>query len=218
MIDFGGWVKIADFGLATSWPITQTPKIEGDRQYLASESMNDVFGKFSDIFSLGIMMAEIAGNFILPHMGDSWTELRRNFDAVLPSLTWSTESSLVRHRNGKAYTQEELEAANLVPLSSSDNSSLAAANIHATLNGLLADAPRFMIIDDDPNSIDHLVRHMIQPDPELRPTAEDVCQAYGCQWVAQRRQAGATVYEGNFGPAADVIKAFDDYPDAMDIS
>ena len=55
------------------------------------------------------------------------------------------------------------------------------------------------------SSLDQLVRWMIAPNPAARPLAQDVLDARGVMFVDSRRRAGATVYEGNFGPADEVL-------------
>jgi mitosis inhibitor protein kinase SWE1 len=46
---------------------------------------------------------------------------------------------------------------------------------------------------------------MISPEPLDRPTADEVLATYGLQFVNQRRRAGATVFEGNWGPADEIL-------------
>jgi len=50
-----------------------------------------------------------------------------------------------------------------------------------------------------------IVKWMIQPSPDDRPLISQVLQCDGVQWVEGRRRAGATVYEGNWGPADNVL-------------
>lgn len=88
----------------------------------------------------------------------------------------------------------------------------------------LARAPSFMVQRNDPNSMDHVVYAMLNRDPDMRPTAEQVLQCYGCRWVESRRRAGATIYEGNFGPSDEVLATYADehqdglFEDMMDMS
>ena len=56
-----------------------------------------------------------------------------------------------------------------------------------------------------PSSMDKLVREMIAVNPEHRPTIEQLMRQEGVKWVKERRRAGATVFEGCFGPADDVL-------------
>jgi len=220
LIDFGGCVKIADFGLARSWPTPKGVDSEGDRQYLALESLSGHYDKSSDIFSLGIIMAEIAANCEMPHYGDSWTQLRSGqFDKVLPSLTWSADSNtLLRDVNGEPIPADTCNSVEPFLMSDSEPSSLAALHLRERWQAEVDKAPSFMTQHTDLNSMDCVVRSMLHQDPAYRPTAEQLYQCFGCQWVAQRRGAGATVYEGNFGPDSDVYEVFDDHPDAMDTS
>jgi mitosis inhibitor protein kinase SWE1 len=220
LIDFGGYVKIADFGLAMAWPAPRGADLEGDRQYLAMESLSGQYDKPSDIFSLGAIMAEIAGNVTMPDYGDSWTQLRSGqFDTVLPSLTWSVDSnSVIRDEHGLPIPADAADSVEPYLMSDSEPSSLAALHIKERWQGELDKAPSFMTQQTDMHSMDYVVRSMLHPDPTFRPTAEQVYQCFGCQWVAQRRRAGATIFEGNFGPELEVIEAFDDHPDAMDTS
>jgi mitosis inhibitor protein kinase SWE1 len=54
-------------------------------------------------------------------------------------------------------------------------------------------------------ALDKLVRWMISPDPADRPTAHQLLETHGVQWAMARRRAGATVFEGNWGPADDIL-------------
>ena len=65
-----------------------------------------------------------------------------------------------------------------------------------------------MIEQNDDNSMDRVVKAMLHQDPDMRPTAEQVLQCFGCRWVESRRRAGATVYEGNFGPSEEVLATY----------
>jgi mitosis inhibitor protein kinase SWE1 len=86
----------------------------------------------------------------------------------------------------------------------------------------LARAPSFMVQRNDPSSMDHVVYAMLNRNPDHRPTADQVLQSFGCQWVNSRRRSGATVYEGNFGPSDEILATYanDHYGDhdMMDMS
>jgi len=79
-----GCFVIGDFGLATEWPRDDIGfEREGDKQYLAPEVLQGVYGKEADIFSLGMTMLEASANIIVPDMGEPWHSLRRNdFSAI----------------------------------------------------------------------------------------------------------------------------------------
>lgn len=210
LIDFGGWLKIADFGLATPWPAQKGIDGEGDRCYLSPEALRGQFDKASDIYALGLIMSEIAGDVNMPEFGEPWQKLRSGEFSVLPSLSWSTQSTLSRDENG-----DPVESAAQAYVDST-------GYLTQELQDQVTKAPRFMTDPEEPNSMDMVVRAMINYDATDRPTAEAVSMAFGCQWVAHRRSAGATVYEGNFGPSEDTFGSYEpmitDNADAMDMS
>ena len=224
LIDFGGSLKIADFGLASSWPAPKGIDGEGDRHYLAPEALCGRFDKPADVFALGMMLTEIAGNCVIPENGTYWTKLRSGeFEHVLPSLTWSADSStLSRDGNGDPIPENSVSLDTFL-MSDTDIDPLSNVQVRAASSPEedLARAPKFMIDYTDPNTMDQVVKAMLNPVPEDRPTAEQVLHCFGCQWVDHRRRAGATVYEGNFGPGEDVLAtyALDDVDaDMMDMS
>ncbi|KAJ4323238.1 mitosis inhibitor protein kinase swe1 [Neodidymelliopsis sp. IMI 364377] len=224
LIDFGGSLKIADFGLASSWPAPKGIDGEGDRHYLAPEALCGRFDKPADVFALGMMLTEIAGNCVIPENGTYWTKLRSGeFEHVLPSLTWSADSStLSRDGNGDPIPENNVSLDTFL-MSDTDIDPLSTVEVRAASSPEedLARAPKFMIDYTDPNTMDQVVKAMLHPVPEERPTAEQVLQCFGCQWVDHRRRAGATVYEGNFGPGEDVLATYaleDVDADMMDMS
>jgi mitosis inhibitor protein kinase SWE1 len=263
-ITFEGVLKIGDFGLASRWPAGNDVDGEGDREYISPEILSQGrVDKPADVFALGLMALEIAGNFFLPDNGDQWQRLRSGNLSDIPSLTWSMDSRLSRDENGDpvgmlwedededqhfgdeapdgiigkhglrhdrsrgahwhmAPPQDHRRHGGLFHPSSSpsprnDNSNLfltphkpsspairttppaPTVNTAASRNELSAPPP-FMRNPTDPHSLDHLVEWMLSPDPDVRPTITQVLGSYGLGWVAARRRAGATVYEGNWGP------------------
>ncbi|KAK0314326.1 mitosis inhibitor protein kinase swe1 [Friedmanniomyces endolithicus] len=100
LLDWEGVLKIADFGLASAWPAPPNLDGEGDREYIGPEVLAGRFDKPADIFALGMVMLEIAGNIVLPDNGTSWQRLRAGDLSDLPSLTWTSDSSLVRDESG----------------------------------------------------------------------------------------------------------------------
>merc|ERR1712093_738574 len=93
-ITFEGILKIGDFGMATSWPAQSGIEGEGDREYIGPEILMGHYDKPADIFALGLIILEIAGNVQLPDNGPTWTRLRSK-ETQLASLskkatsTWS---------------------------------------------------------------------------------------------------------------------------------
>lgn len=174
--------------------------------------MSGQFDKPADVFALGMMLAEIAGNCVIPENGVYWQKLRSGeFEHVLPSLTWSAESStLTRDSQGEPITEDARPSMDAFLMSDADEDSMASISIKQTLNPMeeLARAPRFMVERNDPSSMDTVVHAMLNQDPALRPTAEQILECFGCQWVDLRRRSGATVYEGNFGPSDEVLATY----------
>lgn len=233
-IDWEGVLKIGDFGLASTWPAPAGLDGEGDREYIGPEVLCGRFDRPADIFSLGMVMLEIAGNIVLPDNGTSWQRLRAGDMSDLPSLTWSSDNSLMRdesgdpiellnssgrnnkrgHDNGRSSSDESLctsqtgsdgGCCNADDDDDDDLSFLRSSVPRAQRSQELVQAPNFMIDPNDPEALDRVVQWMICPSPERRPVVDQLLAAGGVQWVERRRRAGATVYEGNWGPADEVL-------------
>jgi mitosis inhibitor protein kinase SWE1 len=233
-ITFEGVLKIGDFGLATRWPASSDVDGEGDREYISPEILSQGrVDKPADVFALGLMTLEIAGNFFLPDNGDQWQRLRSGNLSDIPSLTWSTDSRLSRDENGDPVGMladeedfEEISHHNLRRQRSRGHThsglfgsspsprgndfliykpSSPSPKIRTTpvARNELPAPPAFMRDQCNLNSLDHLVEWMLSPDPDVRPTIGQVLETSGLGWVAARRRAGATVYEGNWGPKLD---------------
>lgn len=160
-------------------------------------------------------MLEIAGNIILPDNGVSWQRLRRGDISDLPSLTWSSESTLERDESGEPICDE----VSMMPIGETlfgsdhdDETSQALRRLSPKRQRMeaLVEPPRFMVDQNEPGALDNVVQWMIHPDPKARPTIDQVCELEGVQWVEKRRRAGATVYEGNWGPADYVLNPEND--------
>ncbi|KAF2487365.1 hypothetical protein BDY17DRAFT_244918 [Neohortaea acidophila] len=216
-IDWEGVLKIGDFGLASEWPAPAGLDGEGDREYIGPEVLSGCFDKPADIFSLGMIMLEIAGNIILPDNGTSWQRLRAGDMSDLPSLTWSSDNSLVRDESGEPISTPKgnkdaaaSDSNNLSPYEDDEDDlsflrPVAAARGGVGRSGDLVKPPNFMVDPHDAEALDSVVQWMICPRPEQRPLVDQLIAAGGVQWVERRRRAGATVYEGNWGPADDVL-------------
>lgn len=85
LVSFEGVLKIADFGMATRWPADEGIDGEGDREYIGPEILMGRFDKPADIFSLGLIIFEVAGNVELPDNGVSWKKLRNGDMSDVPS-------------------------------------------------------------------------------------------------------------------------------------
>ena len=215
LVSFEGVLKIAAFGMATQWPAEEGIEGEGDREYIGPEILMGRFDKPADIFSLGLIIFEIAGNVELPDNGVSWQKLRNGDMSDVPSLTFSTESSVCRDASGNPVAKEpsfdDLCASDLGDDETGLDSFLGGKGsceqkpVPLTRSGELVDPPSFMVDANHEQALDKIVGWMISPDPKNRPTADQVLQTFGVQFTDSRRRAGATVYEGNWGPADEVL-------------
>ncbi|KAJ5143125.1 Protein kinase [Penicillium bovifimosum] len=214
LVTFDGTLKIGDFGMATRWPAEDGIEGEGDREYIGPEILMGQFDKPADIFSLGLIIFEIAGNVELPDNGASWQKLRNGDMSDVPSLTWSSESSIFRDASGNPISEET----SFEELCTSDlggnvlnGDFLTSRQVNnpkpqrLARSGELIDPPDFMVNANHPHALDGIVRWMISPEPQNRPTADQVLETYGVQFINQRRRAGATVFEGNWGPADEIL-------------
>ncbi|PLN77450.1 protein kinase-like protein [Aspergillus taichungensis] len=215
LITFEGVLKIADFGMATRWPAEEGIEGEGDREYIGPEILMGRFDKPADIFSLGLIIFEIAGNVELPDNGLSWQKLRNGDMSDVPSLTWSSEPGVLRDISGAPISEEpsfeELCASDLGEDDFGMDHFLGSCKpserkpVPLARTGELLDPPDFMVDANHEQALDKIVRWMISPDPLDRPTADEVLETYAVQFTAHRRRAGATVYEGNWGPADEIL-------------
>lgn len=208
--------------MAASWPAPIGIEGEGDREYIGPEILLGQYDKPADVFALGLIILEIAGNVQLPDNGPTWQRLRSGDMSDAPSLTWSTDSNLPRDLTGIPVedsdvnmesfgSDDEIDADYGSPIGESrkrnyGKSSMLlshdAGNLFGPIRrGELHQAPPFMRDMHHEHSLDKLVRCLISPDPDNRPLIHQVLQSGGLAWVGSRRRAGATVFEGNWGPA-----------------
>ena len=206
--------------MATSWPAPTGIEAEGDREYIGPEILMGMFDKPADIFALGLIMLEIAGNVELPDNGPSWQKLRAGDMSDVPGLTWSSASNVLRDSSGNPVSPRSvvLEAYEIGGDSGSDDNIVTVDMPGHTVgtpsksnrtdvyrDGELRQPPTFMLDAQHEQALDRLVRWMISPSPPDRPVIEQLLNAVGVKWVEARRRAGATVFEGNWGPADDVL-------------
>lgn len=225
LITFEGVLKIGDFGMATSWPAQSGVDGEGDREYIGPEILLGQYDKPADVFALGLIMLEIAGNVQLPDNGPTWQRLRSGDMSDVPSLTWSEGSTVLRDANGIPIEEsdismnlfgsdDEIETFGSPTLTgrkrntgtSSKSLSHDPRNLFGSIGrGELHQAPAFMKDMYHDHALDRIVRWMISPSPGDRPTIHQIRESQGLRWVGTRRRAGATVFEGNWGPADDIL-------------
>lgn len=221
-IDWEGVLKIGDFGMASVWPAPPGLDGEGDREYIGPEVLWGRFDKPADIFALGMIMLETAGNIVLPDNGASWQRLRAGDLSDLPSLTWTSDSSLVRDESGDPVEMVGGMSNDSMTCSVQAEDDLdflrPAIRGHRRKNSRdLVTPPNFMVDQSDKDALDQVVQWMISPDPDSRPTVDQLLMAGGVQWVERRRRAGATVYEGSWGPADVVVDSQHQDIEMMDI-
>lgn len=199
--------------MATPWPAEPGIEGEGDREYIAPEILLGQYNKPADIYSLGLIMVEIAGNVVLPENGASWQRLRSGDLSDVPSLTFSSQGSqgMLRDNEGRPGSTEESEKEvfgsqyQLGSFSHSQRSHHSNPSMQLFRSGELATPPNFMVDPDDEGALEKVVRWMISPTACGRPTADQILTTIGVRFVESRRRAGATVYEGNWGPADEVL-------------
>ncbi|KAK7890013.1 mitosis inhibitor protein kinase swe1 [Exophiala xenobiotica] len=217
LITFEGVLKIADFGMACKWPAKAGIEGEGDREYIGPEILMGRYDKPADIFALGLIMLETAGNVELPDNGASWQKLRNGDMSDVPSLTWSSGTSgILRDATGNPISQgssldiEQDPDPCDIDVVDVDGSHGAESQhhqkpFHHPRSGELVSPPQFMIDPSHEQALDRIVRWMISPDPSDRPLATDVLDTEGVRFAEARRRAGATIFEGNWGPADDIL-------------
>ncbi|KAM7196531.1 mitosis inhibitor protein kinase [Naviculisporaceae sp. PSN 640] len=203
-INFNGSLKIGDFGMATTWPAPKGIEGEGDREYIGPEILRGQYDKPADIFSLGLIVLEIACNVFLPDNGPTWQALRSGDLSAVPTLTVGQEAVIRRDANGMPLDptrEDELRATLGITNSRFNSTTHDPSNLFSPLRKTELEAPpSFMADPKDPDSLDSVVQWMIQPNPCDRPTAQQLLCSEPVLWVMNRRLAGATVYEGNWGP------------------
>lgn len=194
LVTFEGAIKIGDFGLAQPVTSTEGVDVEGDREYMAPEMLKGNVNGSADIFSLGLIILEAAANVVLPDNGPTWIALRSGDLSEVPSLTWTpslesgrdptgqpNESGLSDELSGPAHNGGDL--------------------FGSFKRSELQQPPDFMVNPMHPSSLDSVVRWMTAQEPGHRPLADQVLELDGMRWVAEHRNAPATVYEGSWGPA-----------------
>lgn len=202
--------------MAVEWPARKGVDAEGDREYIAPEILLGQIDKPADIFALGLIILETACNVFLPDNGPAWQALRSGDLSNVGTLTGGEANAVVRDANGIPIEHESRishigddgEIGSISPgalgklrgfpfgAMTHDPSNLFGA--HKRREEHIP--PDFMKDPENLVSLDNLVKRMLSPNPADRPTAKDLLATYSITWVNNRRTAGATVYEGNWGP------------------
>lgn len=194
-VTFEGVLKIGDFGMATRWPAKSGIEGEGDREYIGPEILIGQYDKPADIFAMGLIILETAGNVELPDNGTPWQKLRSGDMSDVPSLTWSSnDSNILRDATGNPLTFDE-----------DDGEQIFSTGPVLARSGELLNPPEFMVDAHHEQALEAIVQWMISPEPSKRPVVSQILESRGVQFVESRRRAGATIFEGNWGPADDVL-------------
>ncbi|KAI0472721.1 hypothetical protein GGR56DRAFT_578673 [Xylariaceae sp. FL0804] len=218
LVGFDGTLKIGDFGLAAGVGCHGFD-FEGDREYLAPEVLRSEIGTSADVFSLGLIMLEIAANVKLPENGATWTALREGDFSEVPPLTRYEENV---QRDAEGIPIEELERSGNLLESDGRSNRRRSYNFRSAgrrqsgdIFGLMRNAssrktelqepPEFMRNPQHSSSLDAVVKAMLAAVPAQRPEISQVLELEALNWVANRQRAGATVFEGNWGPADEVV-------------
>ncbi|SMN19417.1 similar to Saccharomyces cerevisiae YJL187C SWE1 Protein kinase that regulates the G2/M transition by inhibition of Cdc28p kinase activity [Maudiozyma saulgeensis] len=218
MITFEGSLKLVDFGMATRLPLQDHDfENEGDREYIAPEIISDAIYDFrADIFSLGLIIVEIAANVILPDNGNAWHKLRSGdlSDAGGLSSTdihseslFSTSTKfdtnltdISNYHQTRASVDGPLTTVDNLTVEHSKNSKNyeGSLNYNGIANSKIpAWVPKFLI---DGESLERTVKWMIDPDYRKRPTANQLLHTEECMYVEMTRLTGAVIQEDDFGP------------------
>jgi len=164
-------------------------------------------------------MLEIAGNVVLPDNGASWQKLRNGDTSDVPGLSWNLEASIIpRDASGNVLSSRGGSPEDFFGSDSGEdefgspkvfrqrlehpNGAHKTRSMHS---GELHEPPSFMTDNNNGRSLDRVVRWMISPHASDRPTARQILETVGVHWAQTRRRAGATIFEGNWGPADEVL-------------
>lgn len=209
LTNFEGTLKIGDFGMAAALPVEKGPDFEGDREYLALEVLRGEIDKPADVFSLGLIMLEIAANVKLPENGATWTALRKGDFSEVPMLTQEA-SPVLRDATGMPIDEADRvssdEGASAKPSRRNFGYRSAGNLFGLSKKTELLEPPKFMRDPEDGSSLDAVVQSLLTAEPVYRPTISQVLELPALHWVTSRQRAGATVYEGNWGPSDESLE------------
>ncbi|KAF8981291.1 hypothetical protein BGZ46_003006 [Entomortierella lignicola] len=168
-----GGLKIGDFGLSITYPVEVKDITEGDKHYMAQELLNGRCGKYTDIFSLGMTMYEIITNQTdeLPGEGPQWHYLRDGeidmneymIGEKPPEAETSTESPGALQQSTIMSPSESAISISSIPSKSTPSRRLFSKEL----------------ID--------LMKEMMQPTYEERPTASSILKSQSIQQIVDRR-------------------------------
>lgn len=192
-----GSLKIGDFGHSITYPVQEKDIAEGDKFYMAQELLNQKCGKFSDVFSLGVILYEMVTNRTdsLPGEGAEWHRLRDGElgledyatpeDAlsitsisrpVSPSSTkLGSKGPEALLSTGSSLSDSVLSSPLMVPgpLTASTNSSMVGPQMRLFSSSML-----------------NLIKELMQPQFENRPTVSAIQNVPNVKTILTRRKDG----------------------------
>ena len=149
-------------------------------------------------------MFEIAANIVLPDNGLPWQKLRSGDLSDAPRLSNSDPLDF-EHRSSSACGSAPEMTEIILPdevmdLSDSSHVKQEIINNNTNNNTINDGQQAFIPKAFEHGSLDRVVRSMLSPDPDMRPTIHDVLGMEEVKWVECARKAGAVIYEGDYGP------------------
>lgn len=216
--------------MASTWPAPPDVEGEGDRRYMSPDLLQGRFDKPADIFALGMVLFEIAGNVELPDNGVSWQKLRAGDFSDVPSLTSGSSHSIFDKSQNTAMVIPSIDQMVSDGPQSGANVAKHSADVYTTscpapTSGQsfdsayndLAQPPSFMLDSEDSEALDKVVKWMMSPEPSERPVVSQILDLGSIDWVNRRRRAGAVVFEGQWGPPNHVLNFEDPDEQMLDI-
>ncbi|KAF9351153.1 Protein kinase, membrane associated tyrosine threonine 1 [Mortierella sp. AD094] len=172
-----GGLKIGDFGLSITYPVEVKDINEGDKYYMAQELLNGQCGKYSDIFSFGMTIYVMVTNQMgeLPGEGPQWHYLRDGeidmTEYTIGKKTPEPSPSIESPAEPSGTVQQPVMA-----LPTDSAISISAMSSKSTPSRRLFSKE---LID--------LVKEMIQPAYEQRPTAGSILKSRVIQQIVAGR-------------------------------
>ncbi|KAF9173488.1 hypothetical protein BGX21_003796 [Mortierella sp. AD011] len=176
-ITAAGSLKIGDFGLSITYPIEVKDIQEGDKYYMAQELLNSQCGKYSDVFSLGMTIYEMVTNQVgeLPGEGPQWHYLR---DGEIDMTEITIGGKTPEPSSSKELPLEPsgtLQQPVVAPPSDSTISISTTSSKPTPSRRLFS------------KELTDLVKEMMQPAFEQRPTASSILKSHAIQQIVAGR-------------------------------
>lgn len=159
---------------------------EGDKFYMAQELLNGQVGKHSDIFSLGVTLYEMVTNQVgeLPGEGELWHHLREGKvdldEYMVGSSTQTTVPTCSPSDSLKA--DQNMASTGLVRSASlSESINVQSQDLVSSINKVSGHRKLFS------EDLLGVIKEMLQPVFEQRPTAASILRCSAIQDILKRR-------------------------------